>query len=534
MKILNFLLLFILLLSIEFSYAQFAPQNFNLEKTVLSKINDENPTSNSINDIVAAGDTVWIATSRGVSKSTDRGASWINYFGSQAFGSESSSGIAFKNGILAASTAHSIEKDNTSYPEGSGIRLTTNGGQTWITAPQSVDNPGDSVIVYGINKIRALPVTVAVNNISYDVALTSKYLWTANFAGGLRRVLIDSIIANKNTIWERVILPSDTLNSIKPSDTLKFSLQPVAGKFGPEGWLNHRVFSVIAVDDNNIIVGTAGGINISTDGGSSWEKVNHQNQSQPISGNFVVALGYNRDSKTIWGATWMAELPGEFNAVSYSTDFGESWNTTLENEKCHGFGFKSMDVMAATDNGMYRSENNGTSWILPTAIIDSKTQVPLNTNVFYSAASEGNDVWLGSDAGLAKLTEAGNIWVGEWKVYLASKVLSSQTETYAYPNPFSPDAETVKIKYSTGGARKRVTIRILDFGMNLVKTVIQNAERGDEIHTVDGFNGASNSGVIDYWDGKDEFGRIVPNGVYFYRIDFDSGDSLFGKIMVLM
>ena len=347
------------LFSFGLYYAQNLPKTFSLEKSSLNKINDENPTSNSINDIIATGDTVWLATSRAVSKSTDRGISWINYYGSQVFGSESSSGIAYKNGILAASTAHSIEKDNTSYPEGSGLRLTTDGGTTWISIPQSVDAPGDSVIIYGINRVRALPVTVAINNISYDVALTSKYIWTANFAGGLRRVLIDSILTNKNTKWERIVLPSDNVNTISPEDTIKFALQPVAGNFGPEGYLNHRVFSVVTIDDNNIIVGTAGGINISTDGGSSWKKVNHQNQIQPISGNFVVALGYNQVSKTIWGATWMAEAQSEFNAVSYSTDFGESWQTTLTDEKCHGFGFKKQDILAATDNGMFRSENTG-------------------------------------------------------------------------------------------------------------------------------------------------------------------------------
>ena len=67
-----------------------------------------------------------------------------------------------------------------------------------------------------------------------------------------------------------------------------------------------------------------------------------------------------------------------------------------------------------------------------------------------------------------------------------------------------------------------MTIRIFDFGMNLVKTLIQNASRGisDE--------------QIAYWDGRDESGKIVPNGVYFYRIDIGSETPLFGKIMVLM
>ncbi len=39
---------------------------------------------------------------------------------------------------------------------------------------------------------------------------------------------------------------------------------------------------------------------------------------------------------------------------------------------------------------------------------------------------------------------------------------------------------------------------------------------------------------IDNWDGKDENSTIVPNGVYFYRIDIGDDEPLFGKIIVLM
>ena len=131
-------------------------------------------------------------------------------------------------------------------------------------------------------------------------------------------------------------------------------------------------------------------------------------------------------------------------------------------------------------------------------------------------------MWFGSEAGSAKLKETGSIWQGEWSVFVSSPEVSSQKEAIAFPNPFSPDDEQIKIKYNFSGDSKPVTIRILDFGMNLVKTVIQNVSRigGRE--------------YIDNWNGRDENDEIVPNGVYFFRVDIGDDEPLYGKIIVLM
>ena len=56
--------------------------------------------------------------------------------------------------------------------------------------------------------------------------------------------------------------------------------------------------------------------------------------------------------------------------------------------------------------------------------------------------------------------------------------------------------------------------------MNLVRTLIQNAEKTD-------------GEQFEFWNGRDEGGNIVANGVYFYRIDIDSKEHVFGKIMVI-
>lgn len=524
----NFLIasffIFVLLCKIE---AQPLLKSYHLgNENKLHKVLDDNPSSNSISDILTFGDTVWLGTSRGVSLSTNKGESWTNFYGVPAFGSESVSAIGYDNNSKTfwAATAHSFQKDGQSLPEGSGLRFTSDGGQTWKSIAQPLDSDNDTIVIYGSNSLRSLPVTVSVQNLIYDIAFTQNTIWIATFAGGLRKARIDSLISNPKYKWQRVVLPPDYLNSIKPSDTLNFCLQPVAGTFCSEDNLNHRVFSVISTNDSTLYVGTAGGINKSTDNGVSWSKFNRTNQDYPISGNFVVALGYNHYDNTVWGATWKAEGETEIYAVSSSTDGGQTWQAFLEDEKAHNFGFKFDNVIAPTDNGAFRTKNKGLTWILPSSIIDGQSKLKLTTNVFYAAASQGNDVWLGSGDGLARITEIpGTIWDGNWKVFFASLPLESKDEAYVFPNPFSPKVdEGLKFKYSTDGITAVVTIRIFDFSMNYVRTLIQNTPRNisTDIERVT-------------WDGKDDAGNIVSSGVYFYRIEIGDKDPLYGKIIVM-
>jgi len=490
--------------------------HFNNERKSLSKINSSNPISNSILDVIAIGDTVWLGTSRGVSVSFDRGENWTNFFGTSPFGNDNVSAIGYDKGTFWAATAQTVEGIAGDVPAGTGLKYTTDNGINWASVPQPIDAATDTSVEYGINIIPALPVTVTEQNLTFDIAFTPGTVWITSFAGGLRKS------TDRGESWQRVVLPPDALDSISPDDTLDFCLSPVPGSFCAVGNLNHRVFSVISTDDTTLYVGTADGINKSTDNGISWVKFNHQNQNEPISGNFITALGYNNFTNTVWAATWKAEDLSEYYGVSSSDNGGATWKTFLRDERTHNFGFKNFDVIAATDNGAFRSTNQGNSWILPNSIVDEQSNVSLNTSVFFSAASESNTVWLGSDDGLARLTDNTSLWNGTWKIYFASQPLKAPDETYAYPNPFSPRLEQLKIKYSTGSKDASVTIRLYDFGMNYVRTIIQNAPRNKDL-----------GGAPDFWDGKDDAGNIVPNGVYLYRIDVDSDTPLFGKIIVM-
>lgn len=532
--------LFIFLVALPNISAQTFLKTFEIDNTTAS--GSENPASNSINDILVVGDTIWLGTSRGLSQSTDNGASWKNYYNSAEFGTESVTALLYVKGVLFASTAHSIEKDGSSFPEGSGIRFSSDNGITWRLVSQPLDDAGDSSVTYGKNILRALPVTVAVQNIIYDFAFAGNKIWIATFAGGLRSVSFDSLLANVNAKWSRTVLPPDYLSSVKPSDTLSFTMQPVAGKFGKEEYLNYRLFSLVAADDSILYAGTANGINKTTNAflpadSISWEKFNHQSdQANPISGNFIVALGYNTLLKTVFAASWKANDQNEFYAVSYSRDGGTNWSTTLHGEKPHNFASDKNSVIVTTDNGIYLNEiSTLNSWLNAGSIVDKRTGLALQTSVFYSAAfaNNGNSVWAGSEDGLVKNEMPGYNWTNDWTIFFASQPLAKKDDTYAFPNPFSPKMEKVKIKYNTGGSSKKVTIRILDFGMNCLRTLIQNVERGNPAHVINAPNSDGINGVIDYWDGRDDYGSVVPNGVYFYRVEIDGEDPQFGKIMVI-
>ncbi|MCB2206548.1 hypothetical protein KQI65_17530 [bacterium] len=507
----------ILLLAAVSSRAQERPAQFTMQKS--GSTQSDRPLSNSAVDLLVRGDTLWVAGGKGIDYTFDGGNNWTHFGQDAPFDAEDIAALEAYGSTFWASLAGSEDSQDGALPVGLGLARSTDNGQTWehIDQPMEAEDMSVYDITYGVNTIPALAVTTPINNITYDIAVTSKAVFIASFAGGLRKS------TDGGASFEPVVLPPDALDDIAPDDTLDFELSPVSRPdLGLRENLNHRVFSVHAMSDDSILVGTAGGVNLSTDGGISWRKFSFNNQLQPISGNFVVALGDNMVDGTryIWASTINALNPIEFRAVSYSTDMGETWNTTLRGEFTHNFGFRDEVVYAPTNSGIYRSDDGGKSWIGFSRFVDSRSRQVAADERCFSAAAVGDVVWVANGDGLMKTTDNAATFFGtQWTILRAAQPLESAEEVYAYPNPFAPDDEVCRVHYKTESGS--VSIRIYDFAMMPVRTLLRNAARS---------TGVEHDEV---WDGRTDAGDRAANGVYYIEVDNGSGDPHWTKVVVL-
>jgi len=471
------------------------------------------PPSNSVSHIATRGQSVWVGTGKGLARSLSGGTSWESFRSIPQFASRGIFSVAVHGDTVWTSTGFTKDVDGQSVQTGTGYTYSIDNGSTWLPLPQTLDGRNDSLVVYGTNTIRFIPIVVTEQNVTFDAALSDSAVWIASWSSGLRKS------TNLGQSWQRIVLPSGTRSSIAPEDDLTGYL------IDPRLDNNFLLFSVFVQNDSTVWAGSAGGINKSTDGGVRWAKYNSLNQQSSILGNWVIAIkGQQLDSTyRLWCTNWKADLdPNEEFGISYTDDGGRIWRNFLDGVRAYDFAFKDSIAYVATDEGVYRTDNGGDSWIRSGTIIDSKTGQLLTTSSFFAVGVVGDTVYCGTGGGLVKtLDNASNPFGQTWEIQRAYQPVGNTSASYAYPSPFSPDDEYARIHYSTGGTSASVTVEVFDFGMNRVRTVIKDAQR---------------SGAFEHdelWDGNDDQQRQVSNGVYFYRVVVNDGDPVWGKVMVL-
>jgi photosystem II stability/assembly factor-like uncharacterized protein len=468
--------------------------------------------SNSVSHISVRGSTLWIGTGKGLARSTDGGRTWIHYASDPAFANSGIFAVAVRNDSVWVSTGYTKEVEGQSVQTGSGYSYSLDNGATWAARAQTLDDRADSIVTYGVNTVKFLPIVVPEQNVTFDIALSDGVIWISSWSSGVRKS------TDRGATWQRIVLPSKLMSSIAPTDPL------TNYKIDPRQDNNYLAFSVYAQSNDTIWVGTAGGINKSIDGGKSWAKFTRDTQVEGILGDWVIGIdGQHFPWGTrIWTTNWPAEGNNQEYGVSSSDDGGRTWKNHLTGSKAYGFAFKDSIAYAATESGLFRTSDGGDHWSGTGTIIDQHTRERITQNVFYAVGVMNDTVYCGSSEGLLKTEDSPAHPFGEqWEILRSYRSLPSASSTYAYPNPFSPKSESIRIHYAVPAAGAAVTLEVFDFGMNRIRTIVKDAQR------------AGGREQDDIWDGTDDRGQRLPNGVYFYRLTLSGQDPLWGKIMVL-
>ena len=402
---------------------------------------------------------------------------------------------------------------------GDGLVYSRDRGQTWTHFAQPRDRRTGHTDANGFDStLGYYPTTTNVDNITYDIATSDSFVWIASKGGGLRRHAFASDYTNYNdTSGWRVVSP------LVLDDGRSLVFHPG----DPTDGLIHREFAVMFAE-SALYVGTAAGILKSGDEGHTWHNIRAGAGS--ISGNFITALDYQPAMHAIWAASWRAESQSEFYAVSKSTDGGMTWQVYLdsaqvlnalgysETVRAHGFGFSTTGdtVYVSDDLGLWKSPDGGAHWALFANITDASTGHSFSDPANYAAYSDSSfRLWTGGTDGLAETSDRGN----HWTIFQAAYPISGAarpTDTYAYPNPWSPSRfGPVKLRYTTTGGD--ISITIYDMAMTKVVSLPTVRRPAGEQYEI--------------WDGKKN-GNIVANGTYFYKLS-KPGSTVWGKLIVL-
>lgn len=446
--------------------------------------------SNSVIDIVPDSLDVVMGTGGGLSVWHTTDSTWSSFGESFGLGQGSVSALGVKNGVIWAATAYTASTSVGYLPAGGGVGFSADGGFSWTWYDQPIDP--DTITTYE-------PTTTNIQNVTYDLLITSTDIWIASWGGGLRK------FSFADSAWHLVT-----------PDTQAFSALD---------HLNHRAFAV-AGDDSILWVGTAAGIDKSTDGGQSWENFDH---GDGLSGNFITALGLQiwGAHEILWAASWPAEASGESYGVSMTENGGLSWSVPLSDSvqslKAHNFAFDDSAVYVASNLGLYKSVYPFTDWQLFPPIQDSETGEVIYDPEVYSALMHktltDTTLWVGTADGIAASPNYGNTWT----IFHAEVPTTDpgQPSTYAKPNPFSPRLSpyVCRFQYHMPVAGK-VTLKIYDFAMDLVSTVVDGAIRDAGDH-------------YEQWLGTRNEGRPVATGVYYYCIERGGMSTVWGKVAVI-
>lgn len=506
----------------------------------------------SITDVVWSGRYLWVSTERGLARlDPSRGdgleaGHWVTFTEEHGLGRGAVSALAAHGDtVWAATLFDSLTAGNRSRQVGSGISWSTDAGARW----QRISNEAlFDTLRPGFEDGPWTPV----ENACFGLAVEGDTVWATFFAGSAvrsidfgrtwERVLpggADRIVYNNTRYRVRV----DSLEDAGAAEDVIARAQAAADSIDALSYL-HRTFSVAAYGDT-VWIGTALGVASSFDFGRTWtvHRSRRDESGQVLPGHLSAHWGVAVERQirpdgrsVVWVGTKVTdEPPGQVRAIHRTEDDGDTW-TSSGPTFAWDFAFAPDSVWAGTEEGLLLSPDHGESWLeVPVQDILSQDllRAPFIGVERFSLPDGRIALWAGADNGLGRSLDDGRTWtilsfpvrvraIDTGRMIDGEGLVDTRgAKTYAAPSPFAPSrGQSCMVVYSLAEADE-VSVDIYDFSSRKVRALVDGESRpGGRHHR-------------EPWDGLDDGGGQVANGVYFFRVETASGSRAFGNVVVL-
>jgi len=440
------------------------PTSINLPETVSD--NYDETLDDSVVDLIIDSDTVWFATGNGLGKTEDSGKTFRGYFKKNGLSDDIIASVDAKRPTVLCGI---IDEDST-YPQwsGAGVSISNDYGFTWKK----------------IGEKQGLTGVEGLLQVAWDVYLDGSDVWVATWTKGLFHSTdggksFDEILPRKYNDYE-------------------YHTYEIEKNYG------------------SMWVGCEGGVARTRDGGQTWDYYS-ESDMKGYQGGFTPSVHIMADG-IVWAGTGIDTTHPFGNGVNLTTDDGKTWqNFNVENGIGSNIIYDITSIgdtvyLATNGGGVAYSGDYGQSWQT------ASTVNGLPSNFVYCIDTDGSILWAGTELGLARSDDGGKTW--QAFDYTTEPGKSDSPRSIAYPNPFAPSSGLCTIEFSLGTSRL-VTLKIYDFGGELVRTLSENELMGPQ------------DNIKIMWDGRDSSGRVVDNGVYFYILEIEGTPLTYGKIAVL-
>ena len=458
----------------------------------------------SINCLISDSSNIYTGTATGINKSTDGGKNWLSY----------SKGL---NPIGIGCLTNCAGKI-TAGTWGGGIYFLNKDTNEWISKSVGMNaSEINDIVIDSENNVFAGTYGMGIQRELKD----SSFEWeTANY--GLNDMDIYSLAVSKCEGSYDYIYCGTHSGAFKSTDKGQtwLNLNPPS---------NNDVYGVCINNKGGIFIWSYSGIFRTTDEGNSWSlmNLNRWGNIQCIATNPYQENVYVSDENKFYGTTdngrsWInlyysgnsahrirsnsqghIYILRKYGELLRSTDFGNSFqviNNGLPTRYSymHDIAFDSEDnIYLATDDGMYKSKDNGASW----SMIDGSN---ISKNINALAFNNEGLLYAGTfNSGVYKSVET--LTNVDANTNFTTNFFLSQN----YPNPFNP---STNINYSLS-ATSHVVLKVYDIlGREVAKLVNEEKHSGNYKII---FNGSN-----------------LSSGVYFYRIQ--AGNFTVTKKFVLL